>query len=307
MAIATIALAFDPILRVGDATVKLETVGLAVAILVALLLAGWMAVRTPPTEAPAGSAVSPFGTVPDDGRPDTLRLDDLIFIVLGILPGAIGGGRAGYVLTHLDFYRANPLAGLDPAQGSLELTLAVVGGTLTAGCATYLLGESIGRWLHVAAPAVLVAITLGKVAQALGGEGQGLPSDAPWATSYVGDGPWGSLAPGVPSHPAQLYEGGATFLVLVIVAWLLGSGAFDRRDGRAFLVAVALWLLARAAVATTWRDPPIAGALSAEQVLCLAVAAMSLVLAVMTAIAGHRAARVRVAPAFPDHEARPRF
>jgi prolipoprotein diacylglyceryltransferase len=307
MLIATIALAFDPVVRVGDATVKLQTVGVAVAVLVGLLLAGWTALRSPATDPPQVPAAGLFGAVSDDRRPDMLRLDDLIFIVLAILPGAVIGGRIGYVLTHLDFYRANPLAAFDPAQGSLELTLAVGGGALTGACATYLLGESIGRWLHVATPALLVAITVGKVAQALGGEGQGMPTDLPWATTYAGDGPWGSLAPSIPSHPAQLYEAGATFLVLVIMARLLGTRAFDRRDGRAFLVAFALWLLARAAVATTWRDPAIAGPLSAEQVLCIALAAMSLLLAGMAAIAGHRAARTRVARAWPDPEARPRF
>ena len=250
------------------------------------------------------TAESADGDVVDGGY---LRLDDLIFIGLAILPGAVIGGRVGYVLAHLDFYKANSLAAVDPARGSLELTLGIVGGGLTGAIAAVLLGESIGRWLHVAALPLLAAITLGKIAQALGGEGQGSPTDLPWATNYVGDGPWGSLAPAIPSHPSQLYEAGATFVVLVLMTWLIAAGVFERRDGRAFLVALALWLAARAGIATTWRDPAIAGSLSAEQILCLALCAMCLLLVPVLAAAGRREPRRVTEAAWPDPEARAHF
>src|SRR5205085_2244040 len=64
-------------------------------------------------------AIGPY--VPAPG----LRPDDLIFIVVGAVPGALIGGRPGYVLAHLDFYHANPSPILDPGQGAWELTLAV--------------------------------------------------------------------------------------------------------------------------------------------------------------------------------------
>ena len=64
-------------------------------------------------------AVGPY--VPAPG----LRPDDLIFIVIGAVPGAIIGGRLGYVLAHLDYYSANPNATIDMAQGGLSLTSAV--------------------------------------------------------------------------------------------------------------------------------------------------------------------------------------
>jgi phosphatidylglycerol:prolipoprotein diacylglycerol transferase len=224
------------------------------AILVAIVAVARVAARTPRSR------------TTDDGH---LRLDDLIFLLLGIVPGAIVGARLGYVVTHADFYAANPGAVLDTAQGGLELTLAVVGGTLTGGAAARLLGEPVRRWLHVAALPLLAGIALGKVALALGGEGQGTPSGAAWATSYIGPGPWGSLAPAIPSHPAQLYEAAATLLVLLLVMAAGSAGAFRERDGRAFLAALGGWGLARAIVAVTWRDAGVAGPLNAEQLLCL--------------------------------------
>ena len=299
MPVAAIVLQFDPLVRFGDTTVKVETIAIAITALVALLLAGWLATLTP-------AAASGVDVEPADPVDAHLRIDDMIFIVLAILPGAVIGGRLGYVLIHLDFYRSHLPAVIDPGQGSLELTFAVIGGTLTGAYACYLLGESVGRWLHVATVPTLAALCLGKVGQALGGSGQGQPVDLPWATSYIGDGPWGSLAPAVPSHPAQLYEALATFVILLLMARLLGA-TFDRLDGRSFVFAFALWALVRVAVASTWRDPTVAGPLNAEQVLCLFAASVSLVLFVALSVHARRQARAEADPNWPDPEARPQF
>jgi phosphatidylglycerol:prolipoprotein diacylglycerol transferase len=247
--IAVIAFDFDPYLRLGDGVVRWETVGVAVAIFAALALAGIGA------------------------RTMELRADDLIFIVLGIVPGAVIGGRLGYVLLHRSFFAANPGAILDPSIGSLELGLAVVGGALTGGVVAALLDSSIGRWFHISALPVLVALGAGKLALVLGGRDQGLPWDGGVATAFLGPGPWGSLAPDVPSHPSQVYEGFATLIVLVAMMGILALPGLRRPDGRAFLIALGLWAIVRFLVALTWRDPIVIGPLRAEQVIDLAILA----------------------------------
>jgi phosphatidylglycerol---prolipoprotein diacylglyceryl transferase len=246
---AVIAFDFDPYLRLGDGVVRWETLGIAAAIFVALILAAIGA------------------------RTMELRTDDLLFVVLGVVPGAVIGGRLGYVLLHPAFFAAQPVATLDPSVGSLELGLAVVGGALTGGIVAALLDGAVGRWFHIAALPVLVVIGLGKLATVLGGRGQGVPSDAPWATAYAGPGPWGSLAPEVPSVPAQALEGLATLGVLVLVMGVLAVPGLRRPDGRAFLEAVGLWALTRAIVASTWRDPVVAGPFRMEQVIDLVILA----------------------------------
>lgn len=264
MSLAVIALDFEPVVRYGDNAVRLETIALAAAILVSLLLAATIA-----TWRPFGRR---RGT---DGR-EPLRTDDMVVLVLAIVPGAVIGGRLGYVLLHLDYYAAHPSTIIDPGQGSLELSLAVVGGTLTGMYAARLIGETIRRWLDVAAAPLLVAIGLGKVAMALGGRGQGAPSDSTWATSYVGDRAWASLGPAIPSQPSQLYEALATLIVLVVVVVVLRVRS-AQRDGLAFLVALGGWAFARAVIAGTWRDAPVLGPLLAEQLLCLAIVAGCLI------------------------------
>jgi phosphatidylglycerol---prolipoprotein diacylglyceryl transferase len=286
--IAAIALDFDPILRLGDVTIRWQAVTLATTILLALVIAAVIA------------------------RAARLRPDDLLFVVVGATPGAVIGGRLGYVLAHADFYAANPTAIVDPAQGSASLALAVAGGVLTGAIVARLLGTPIQPWLHVAALPVLLAIGLGKVAMALAGSGQGARTDAQWATSYPGPGPWGSLAPDLPAHPSQLYEAIVALAVAVALAALVGRGAANPVTGRLFLAGVAAWAVGRFAVGFTWRDPTILGPLRVEQLLTLAVVAGCLwLLAMLPAAvpqnrAGHRGGH-DPEPSWPEPSSRPGF
>ena len=254
--LAALTLTFDPVLRLSDtSTVRYETIGLAIVILLGLLLAARIGSITP--------AIGPY--VPAPG----LRVDDLVFIVVGAIPGAILGGRLGYVLDHLAYYQANPAAIADPAQGGLSLTLAVPFAILTGGLIARLLGAPVGRWMHALALPLLFVLAAGKLIGVLGGTGQGVPADVPWATAYGGPGPWGSLAPDIPSHPSQVYEAIAVGLAIVAFALVSRVEFIARRDGAALFAALGLWALARFAVAYTWRDPAVAGPLGMDQLLAL--------------------------------------
>lgn len=302
MPIAVIALDFDPIVRLEGASVRVETLALAVVILVAVLVAARIAGWTPEE----GDDPGPFVHRP------RLRRDDLLLVVLGAIPGAVIGGRFGYALLHLDYYGTDPVALLDPAQGSLELACALAGAALAGASVAHLLEGPIGRWFHVAALPTLLALGLGKAASALGGMGQGSPADLPWAVAYVGPGPWGSLSPATPSHPSQVYETLATIGVLLVVMTILAAGGFARRDGRAFLVAIGLWAVGRAVVAATWRDAAVIGPLNAGQLIALglAIVAFGLALALprlAAAVARSSSEADGLGPAWPDPTTRPRF
>jgi prolipoprotein diacylglyceryltransferase len=254
VAAAVIAFDFDPLVRIGDGVVRWETIGVAVAIFAALVLAGVAA------------------------RSAGLRLDDLLFVVLGIVPGAVIGGRIGYALLHPAWFQADPSRLLDPSSGSLELTLGVVGGAITGALVAALIDGRPGRWLQVAALPMLVAVAVGKLAMVLGGSGQGQPTSTDPATLYLGAGPWGSLGPRIPSIPSQALEGFVTLGVAVLVLLVLRTAFARRPDGRAFLIALSAWAAVRLLVATTWRDPVVLGPFRAEQLIDLAVIAGSLLL-----------------------------
>jgi phosphatidylglycerol:prolipoprotein diacylglycerol transferase len=291
--IAVILFDFDPYAQLfADLTVSWGAIALAGVIAAALLLAGILA------------------------RAAGLRADDVVFIAVGIVPGAVIGGRVGYLIVHSSYYGATPARLLDPTVGGLELGLAVVGGFVTGAYVASLLGASVGRWLHIAAAPLLFALGAGKLAMVLSGTGQGVPSDAAWATAYLGPGPWGSLVPALPSIPSQALEGFATLGILAVLTLALMAGAFGRRDGRVFFVGIGLWAAARAAVSTTWRDPTVVGQLNVTGLISIGIA-IACVAALVVLSLRRRGTVEEIASAdateagsdlgWPDPETRPRF
>lgn len=262
--LGALTITLNPVLRLSDtSSVRYETIGLAIVLLLGLLLAARIGSITP--------AVGPY--VPAPG----LRVDDLVFIVVGAIPGAILGGRLGYVLDHLAYYQANPAAITDPAQGGLTLTLAVPFGILTGALIARLLGAPVGRWMHALALPLLFVLAASKLVGVLGASGQGAPADLPWATAYLGPGPWGSLGADLPAHPSQVYEAIAIGLSIVGLWFLSHIDVVARRDGGALFAALGLWALARFLVAFTWRDPAVIGPLRMDQVLSLGVLLVAVV------------------------------
>ena len=141
---AVIELSFDPIVTVGDWAVRLETLGVAVAIFVALVVAALIARRTPvdvtrPADAPGE----------EPGEPNHLRADDLLYIAVAAVPGAVIGARLGYALVHLDFYRSNAAGAPRHRPGRLP-ALARRGRRHPHGVdrRARMLGAPLGRWLH---------------------------------------------------------------------------------------------------------------------------------------------------------------
>jgi len=289
--LAAIVLDFDPYLRLGDRAVRWEILAVAAAVLVGIVATALIAGRTPGHDQWIGEEK------PQEERegPWHLRRDDLLFILLGAVPGAVVLGRLGYGLLHLDYYGSQWRALLDPAQGSMELTLAVAGGTLTAVYVAALLDAPVGRWLHVAIAPLLLVLALGKAAQVLGGSGQGEAAAGAWATAYAPPGPWGSPGAEIPAHPAQLYEAAMTAAVLLFVVALARLTPLRRPDGRLYAVGGGLWALGRGFVASNWRDAHVLGPLNAEQLISLVAATAFLGAAVGATIARRRASGPLVA------------
>jgi len=284
---------FDPTVAPFGLTVRLETLALGGVIFLVLVLIALLGGRAQGSLDAAGSGAR-------DSRV-RLRRDDLILVAFGVVPGAVIGGRLDYGLIHLDYYGANPSALTDPGQGGLALTLAVLFGALSGLAVGRLLAAPIDRWLGLAGVPVLLGLGLGKLAMALGGTGQGAYSEASWATSYAGPGPWGSANPGYAALPSQALEGVLVLLAAAIVVVLplllrlrfrrwrrvIRPGWSPRREwhvlvgGRGFVAILALWAAARFMAAFTWRDARVLGALCAEQLILLGVMAL-LVVALLT-------------------------
>ena len=275
---------FDPTVALFGLTVRLETLALAAVILIVLVLAALGAgrMRARLDEQAERSAVGS----------GLLRRDDLILIAFGAVPGAVVGGRIGYGLVHLDYYRTNLGLLANPGQGGLTLTLAVVLGVVSALAVARLLAAPIGRWLHVAAVPLLIGLGLGKLGMVLGADGQGQFSSDSWATVYTRPGQWQSPNPDSAALPSQVLEGGLVLLAAVLmiaVPFLLRlrfrpwrqivrpADLAPRREWaaltgfRRFVTALCLWAVARFAAAFTWRDAHVLGPLGVEQLLLVGV------------------------------------
>ncbi len=272
--LAVIALGFDPLFNLGPLTIRWQTIGVTAALLVALTTAALLIPRPTESEDPSATSV----------RPPTL--EQLLIILVGIVPGAVVGGRIVHVLNFAGAYASDPASILNPNVGSLSLLGAVIGGTLSALYVCRLLRAPIDAWAAIATVPLLLALGLGKLAQLLGGAGQGTPFDGLWSVAFVGDGPWVSLAPAVPSHPAQVYEG-VWLLVGIAVALVVGGPRSDpsrahpyvawadraRFGSLLFVGAIGWFLVGRFLVGFTWRDPAFIGPLNFEQFLALVLLA----------------------------------
>jgi prolipoprotein diacylglyceryltransferase len=286
--IALIAFDFDPLIRLADGlTLRWQTVALATVVAVCLLTAGVLARRS------------------------GLRADDLLYIVIGAVPGAVVGGRIGYAILVPDAFAGGAMTLFDPSIGGLELGLAVVGGLATGWIVASLLGASPGPWSNVLTVPLLVAIAGGKLAMALSGSGQGRPFDGAWATAYVGGGPWLGAAPGLSSHPSQIYEGLGTLAVAALLTALTTVGMFRSANGSRLLLGLAGWAIVRAVVSTTWRDPVVVAAqIPIGGVVAGLIAGGAIVAAIGVSAWLPRRARARAAaaqPLWPDPETRPPF
>lgn len=260
-----IELSFDPALRIGDLVIRWQTIFLTLALLEGLGLAALIDGRR----------------IAVTGRRRALRIDDLIYIVLGIVPGAVVGGRLVHGLAFWEQYSSDPLRLLDVSVGTLSLTGALLGGAISAVYVARTIGAPVRRWADAAAVPLLVVMGLGKLAQLFGGSGQGAPFDGPWAVAFVGPGPWISPTPEIPAHPAQIYEGLWLLLgVPVVLGWAtryVKIGTFIDRlrtehgNGRTFAAMLVWFLLGRVIVGFSWRDDRLIGPLNVEQAVALAM------------------------------------
>ena len=279
MPLAVLTIAFDPVLRLSEtASVRYETIGVAIVLLRGLIVASRIGAITPG-----------IGT---SRRTPGLPVDDLVFIAVGVVPGAILGGRLGYVLDHLDYYKANPNAITDIAQGGMTLGLAVPFGILTGILIARLLGAPVGRWMHALALPMLFVLGAGKLVGVLGASGQGTPTDLGWATAYQGPGPWASLAPELPAHPSQVYEAIGVAVAIALLWVLTRIRGLVRPEGAALFVALALWAIVRLVVASTWRDSAVTAGLRMEQLLA--------VVALLVGLLGFVVRRRAGPPLLPD-------
>jgi phosphatidylglycerol:prolipoprotein diacylglycerol transferase len=187
------------------------------------------------------------------------------------LPAGFVGARLLHLLEHWEYYLTRPGELLDLPAGGLNFWGGLIVGGLTALWLGSRRGLPVGLMADAAAPALAVAEAIGRFGSFLNGDGQGLPSDLPWATLYRSS---EALTPdfGVPRHPAQIYQLLADLSILAVL-WLLRGAALPA--GCRFWIWLALYGFSRVLIAEVRLEPPFLFGVQQGQLLGLAALALS--------------------------------
>ena len=197
------------------------------------------------------------------GRREGLDGDAILSVAVWGIIGGIIGARVLHVIDFWSFYGANPVSILQVWQGGIAIYGAILGGFVSASA--YILirnsrwflnlwgkyfrfaGEpgkaplpQIGRLADITAPALLIAMAIGRIGDIINGEHWAKFTDLPWGVVYTHlDSPGVTRAA---SHPAVAYELLFDLVVLAII-WPLRNRL--RPHGMLFALYGALYSVGR--------------------------------------------------------------
>ncbi|MGL6098648.1 MAG: prolipoprotein diacylglyceryl transferase [Fusobacteriaceae bacterium] len=182
--------------------------------------------------------------------PDLIENYAFIAMLSGLL-----GGRLYYVLFNLNYYLSTPAKIFAVWEGGMAIHGGIIGGII--GTIIYGKIKKINPFLlgDAAAPALILGQALGRIGNLMNGEVHGVPTFTPfsiifsfkpqfvnWFQNYLSLGsleqmnyetlvPWGitfpetspagAEFPGLPLHPAMLYEGILNFIGFIVLSLIL--------------------------------------------------------------------------------------
>ena len=192
-----------------------------------------------------------------------------------IIVGGIVGARLFHVLDHWSHeYAANPIRALYIWEGGLAIWGAMVGGLLAAALITWQRGWPFPRLLDAAAPGLVLAQAIGRIACVITGDAMGKPTSGPIGFAYTSP---NAMVPelGVYYTPMPVYE---LVINLGIFAILWQLRKRDWPDGKLFLVYLTLYSLERFFLAFTSSYRIIAFGLTQSQIVAVFGLAIGLAL-----------------------------
>lgn len=199
--------------------------------------------------------------------------DSAVWVVTGGLIGA----RLFHVLDHWPHeFAANPIRALYVWEGGLAIWGAVFGGLIAVAILARRRQWRLPRLLDAAAPGLVLAQAIGRVACVITGDAMGKPTSGPFGFAYTNP---NAMVPqlGVYYTPMPVYEIVAN-LGLFALLWQLRKQKWP--DGLLFLVYLSLYSVERFFLAFTSSYQIVALGLTQSQIVALAVlaAVVSLVL-----------------------------
>jgi phosphatidylglycerol:prolipoprotein diacylglycerol transferase len=195
--------------------------------------------------------------------------DSVVWIILaGIL-----GARLFHVLDHwTDIFAANPIRALYIWEGGLAIWGAIAGGLLAAALLTWKNGWKFSKLLDAAAPGLVLAQAIGRIACVITGDAVGKPTTGPFGFAYTSP---NAMVPqlGVYYTPMPVYE---LIVNLGIFALLWQLRKRHLPDGLLFLIYLIIYSLERFFLAFTSSYQILAFGLTQSQIVALVSLAIAL-------------------------------
>jgi len=162
--------------------------------------------------------------------------------ILWVIVAGLIGARLFHVIDHWSHeYAANPIRALYIWEGGLAIWGAVIGGGIAAAVFAWRRDLLLGQLLDIAAPGLVLAQGIGRIACVITGDAMGKPTTGPFGFAYTNP---GAMVPqlGVYYTPTPVYEMIMNLGIFAVV-WQLRERKLP--DGALFLIYLSLYSVGR--------------------------------------------------------------
>jgi phosphatidylglycerol:prolipoprotein diacylglycerol transferase len=209
----------------------------------------------------------------------SFKKDDIYDLAIWTVIGGMIGARLFHVIDHWPHeYAANPIRALYIWEGGLAIWGGVAGGLAVIALVAWQRGWRLPRLLDAAAPGLVLAQGIGRIACVITGDAMGKPTTGPFGFAYTNP---NAMVPqlGVYYTPMPVYE---IIVNLGIFALLWQLRKRNWADGLLFLVYLSLYSVERFLLGFTSSYQIIAFGLSQSQIVALTALVVSVPLIVLT-------------------------
>ena len=214
------------------------------------------------------------------------KKEDIYDAAIWVILGGMIGARLFHVLDHwADEFAANPIRALYIWEGGLAIWGAVAGGLIVVAILARLRGWRLPKLLDAAAPGLVLAQAIGRVACIITGDAMGKPTTGPFGFAYTSP---NAMVPqlGVYYTPMPVYEIVANLGIFALL-WQLRKRNWP--DGLLFLVYLSLYSIERFFLAFTSSYQIMAFGLTQSQIVALVSLAVAVPLIVRSQMHRHHA------------------
>lgn len=214
------------------------------------------------------------------------KKEDIYDAAIWVILGGMIGARLFHVLDHWsDEFAANPIRALYIWEGGLAIWGAVAGGLIVVAILARLRGWRLPKLLDAAAPGLVLAQAIGRVACIITGDAMGKPTTGPFGFAYTSP---NAMVPqlGVYYTPMPVYEIVANLGIFALL-WQLRKRNWP--DGLLFLVYLSLYSIERFFLAFTSSYQIMAFGLTQSQIVALVSLAVAVPLIVRSQMHRHHA------------------